>query len=52
MRGRALLTLRIGRILRYLAAIDAVNQVSANEYAANNVTRNLTEKVVVAGLHH
>lgn len=42
----------ISRILRYLAAIDAVDQVSAKEYAANNVTRNLTEKVAVAGLHH
>ena len=43
---------RIDRILRYLAAIDAVAEVSANQYAANNVTRNLTESVVEAGLGH
>ncbi|KAF2269981.1 O-methyl transferase B [Lojkania enalia] len=42
----------IHRILRYLAAIDAVAEVSANRYAASNVTRNLTEKAVEAGLGH
>lgn len=41
-----------GRIFRYLAAIDLVDEVSATQYAANNVTRNLTEKSVEAGLCH
>ncbi|KAF2653889.1 O-methyl transferase B [Lophiostoma macrostomum CBS 122681] len=40
------------RILRYLAAIGAVGETSANQYSANNVTRNLTEKLVEAGLSH
>lgn len=38
--------------MRYLAAIDAVSEVSADQYTANNVTRNLTEKAVEAGLSH
>lgn len=42
----------ISRLLRYLAAIEAVAETSADQYAANNVTRNLTEKVVEAGLGH
>jgi hypothetical protein len=39
-------------ILRHLAAINTVAEVSANQYAANNVARNLTEKAVEAGLGH
>ncbi|KAM5467371.1 putative demethylsterigmatocystin 6-O-methyltransferase [Microsporum audouinii] len=42
----------MSRILRYLAAIDIVDEVSANQYTANNITRNLTEKSVEAGLSH
>jgi hypothetical protein len=38
--------------MRYLAAIGAVTEVSAGQYAANNVTKNLTEKAVEAGLSH
>jgi UDP-glucose 4-epimerase len=40
------------RIMRYLAAIGAVSEVSAGQYAANNITRNLTNKAVEAGLSH
>ncbi|KAF3022577.1 hypothetical protein E8E14_013322 [Neopestalotiopsis sp. 37M] len=40
------------RILRFLAAIGAVDEVGKDQYAANHVTKNLTEKVVEAGLGH
>lgn len=40
------------RILRYLAAIGAVEQVSDDEYAANHVTENLAEDVTEAGITH
>lgn len=40
------------RILRYLAATGAVTETSADHYTANNVTANLTEKVIEAGLGH
>lgn len=43
---------RLDRILRYLGAIGAVTETSATQYSANNVTRNLTEKAVEAGLGH
>lgn len=43
---------RLDRILRYLEAIGAVTETSATQYSANNVTRNLTEKAVEAGLGH
>ncbi|KAI0406755.1 S-adenosyl-L-methionine-dependent methyltransferase [Xylaria palmicola] len=42
----------IHRVMRYLAAIDVVSETSVNQYAANNVTKNLTEEVVEAGLSH
>ncbi|KAF3059332.1 Demethylsterigmatocystin 6-O-methyltransferase [Daldinia childiae] len=40
------------RLLRYLAAIEAVEERSRGEYTANQTTRNLTEKVVEAGISH
>jgi len=44
--------LNTGRILRYPAATGAVAETSADRYTANNVTANLTEEVVEAGLGH
>lgn len=35
-----------------MAAMNAVDEVSAKCYAANNITKNLTEPVVEAGLGH
>ncbi|KAK8017140.1 hypothetical protein PG991_008216 [Apiospora marii] len=47
---------RPARLLRFLAAIDAVSEIAETDkevrYTANHVTRNLTEKVVEAGLTH
>ncbi|KAK3314586.1 O-methyl transferase B [Apodospora peruviana] len=40
------------RILRFLASIDAVDEIGKDRYAANHVTKNLTEKMVEAGLSH
>ncbi|KAI1655087.1 S-adenosyl-L-methionine-dependent methyltransferase [Daldinia decipiens] len=40
------------RLLRYLAAIEAVEERDRGEYTANQTTRNLTEKVVEAGISH
>ncbi|KAI1370088.1 S-adenosyl-L-methionine-dependent methyltransferase [Hypoxylon crocopeplum] len=42
----------IGRLLRYLAAIDAVDEGRGNQYCANQVTKNLSEKVVESGICH
>ncbi|KAF2789979.1 S-adenosyl-L-methionine-dependent methyltransferase [Melanomma pulvis-pyrius CBS 109.77] len=44
--------LLLGRLLRYLAAIGAVKQVSGNQFAASHVTKNLTERVAEAGVNH
>ncbi|KAF4633291.1 hypothetical protein G7Y89_g4833 [Cudoniella acicularis] len=38
----------MNRILRYLAAIHAAEEVSKDHYSASNVTRNLAEKVTEA----
>lgn len=40
----------IDRLLRYLAAVEAVTEISASHYTANNVTRNLTDKSTEAGV--
>lgn len=40
------------RLLRFLASIAAVKETESDQYAANNVTRNLTEELVEAGLSH
>ncbi|KAF2757492.1 S-adenosyl-L-methionine-dependent methyltransferase [Pseudovirgaria hyperparasitica] len=42
----------LNRILRYLASIDAITQVSPTRYAANQRTRHLADKTVEAGLAH
>jgi hypothetical protein len=42
----------LDRILRYLATIGAVDEISQGQYAANNITQNLAEKVTEAGLSH
>ncbi|KAF2651751.1 S-adenosyl-L-methionine-dependent methyltransferase [Lophiostoma macrostomum CBS 122681] len=44
--------LLLGRILRCLAAIGAIDQVGDADYAANHITRNLTENVAAAGINH
>jgi hypothetical protein len=41
-----------GRILRYLAAIGAIHEVSKNQYSANHITNNLAEKVTEVGICH
>lgn len=41
-----------GRYLSYLASIGAVSEIDQDHYAANNVTRNLAEKVSEAGISH
>ncbi|GAP91478.1 putative O-methyl transferase B [Rosellinia necatrix] len=40
------------RVVRFLSAIGAVDESGKNQFAANHVTRNLTESVVEAGLSH
>lgn len=42
----------IDRILRYLAAIGAVDEAAKSQYIANNVTKNLSEKLAEAGVSH
>ncbi|KJZ71734.1 hypothetical protein HIM_08876 [Hirsutella minnesotensis 3608] len=42
----------MSRLLRYLAAIGAVDEVSKGQYAANHYTKNLSENGVEAGLRH
>ena len=41
-----------GRLLKYLAAIGALEQVSESQFTASHVTKNLTEKVAEAGVNH
>ncbi|KAI0421901.1 S-adenosyl-L-methionine-dependent methyltransferase [Xylaria grammica] len=45
-------TLLLARVLRYLAAIGAVEEVSFDKYTANHLTKNLSEKVAEAGISH
>ena len=40
------------RLLSYLNAVNVVKQVSSTQYAANQVTKNLAEKVAEAGISH
>ncbi|KAG8170109.1 hypothetical protein KVR01_000854 [Diaporthe batatas] len=40
------------RVLRYLAAIGAVTEVSKGSFVANHTTKNLTEKLTEAGISH
>ncbi|KAI0869649.1 S-adenosyl-L-methionine-dependent methyltransferase [Hypoxylon argillaceum] len=40
------------RIMRYLAAIGSVDEVSQGRFGANSVTNNLSTAVVVAGMFH
>ncbi|KAI1407314.1 S-adenosyl-L-methionine-dependent methyltransferase [Hypoxylon sp. FL1857] len=42
----------LGRFMRYLACIGAVDQVSRNQFAANHTTRNLSQKVLESGISH
>ncbi|KAK2595098.1 hypothetical protein QQS21_007183 [Conoideocrella luteorostrata] len=39
-------------VCKYLAAIGTVAETGRSQYTANHITRNLTEKVVEAGLAH
>lgn len=38
--------------MRYLSAINAVDEPFGGHYSPNQVTKNLTEKVTEAGLGH
>ncbi|QKX58549.1 uncharacterized protein TRUGW13939_05674 [Talaromyces rugulosus] len=40
------------RLLSYLSSVDIIKQVSLTQYAANQVTKNLAEKVSEAGISH
>ncbi|KAI1078166.1 S-adenosyl-L-methionine-dependent methyltransferase [Whalleya microplaca] len=42
----------LSRLLRYLVAIGVVGETSRGQYTVNQTTRNLTEKVVEAGIAH
>ncbi|KAG6355033.1 hypothetical protein INS49_004114 [Diaporthe citri] len=42
----------LGRILRYLASVGLVDEVSKDVFAANHATRTLSEEVSEAGLKH
>ncbi|KAI1179307.1 S-adenosyl-L-methionine-dependent methyltransferase [Nemania sp. FL0916] len=42
----------LGRLMRYLARVGAVDQVSQNQFAANHTTRNLSHKSSESGLAH
>lgn len=40
------------RMLRYLAANDAVDEVSEDQYIANNITKNLSDELTDASIRH
>ncbi|KAF7956538.1 hypothetical protein EAE96_003874 [Botrytis aclada] len=42
----------LSRFMRYLASTGAVKETGKDTYAANTVTRNLAEKVTLAGVSH
>lgn len=42
----------IGRLLRYLASVGVIDEVSNGCYTGNSVSRNLSEKVAEAGISH
>ncbi|KAI1809227.1 S-adenosyl-L-methionine-dependent methyltransferase [Poronia punctata] len=42
----------LGRLMRYLAIVGSVDQVSPAQFTANNITRNLTRKVAESGISH
>lgn len=52
IRVELLFTRTIGRYLSYLASIGVIEQTAKDEYAANNVTKNLAEKVSAATISH
>lgn len=41
-----------GRILRYMTAIGAIEQIASGQYGPNHLTQNLAEKVTEAGVQH
>ena len=43
---------QLGRSLIYLASIGVIKETGEDTYAANNVTRNLAEKMTEAGICH
>ncbi|KAI0964899.1 S-adenosyl-L-methionine-dependent methyltransferase [Xylaria arbuscula] len=42
----------LNRVMRYLAAIGSVQEASQGRFCANNVTKNLSQDLVVAGMRH
>ena len=46
------LMVRTGRILRYLASVDAIQEVAINTFAANNITRSLTIPGIQSAIYH
>ncbi|KAI1179302.1 S-adenosyl-L-methionine-dependent methyltransferase [Nemania sp. FL0916] len=42
----------LSRVLKYLAAIGTIDEVASDRYAANHLTKNLSEKVAEAGICH
>lgn len=41
-----------GRYLRYISALSLIKEVGKEQYVANNITKNLAEKVAEAGISH
>ncbi|KAI1419241.1 S-adenosyl-L-methionine-dependent methyltransferase [Xylaria sp. FL1777] len=42
----------LNRVLRYLAATGSIDEASQGHFSANNVTKNLSKDLVVAGMRH
>lgn len=42
----------VGRYMRYLGGIRAVEEIGQDEYIANHTTRNLSQKVAESGISH
>ncbi len=47
-----LLTIFTARFMSYLASIGAIDEISKDSYAGNNVSRNLAERMAEAGISH
>ncbi|KAJ8124616.1 hypothetical protein O1611_g9024 [Lasiodiplodia mahajangana] len=45
-------TALLARILKYLAAIGAIDEIASDRYGANHITNNLSEKVAEVGIRH
>lgn len=46
------LIIGLARFLRFLAAAGAVHETGKDQYVANHVTHNLSDRAVEAGISH